>query len=56
MHPGSIFCSVQLALVLLSSGMGHPVPLLFFLHACTLAPLPSACGVSWGKLPLEYGL
>ena len=58
MHPGSIFCSAQVALVLLSSSMGHPVPLLFskLLLACIMAPLPSACGVCWGKLPVEYGL
>ena len=56
MRPGSVIYSVQVALVLLSSGMGHTVPLLFFLLACTLAPLPSACGVSWAKLPVEYGL
>ena len=58
MYPGTIFCSVQVALVLLSSGMGHPVPLLFseLLLACTMAPVPSTCGVRWGKLPVEYGL
>ena len=58
MHPGSIFCSVQVALVLLSSGMDHPVSVLFseLLLACTMAPLPRTCGVSWGKLPVECGL
>ena len=55
MHLGSVIYSVQVALVLLSTGMGHTVPLLFLLLACT-AHLPSVCGVSWAKLPVEYGL
>ena len=41
MQPGFIFCSVQVAVVLLSSGICHPVPLGFskLLLAYTMVPL-----------------
>ena len=63
MQKGFIFCSVQIALVSLSSGMCHPVPLGFFKLplACTMvcllpppAPLASTCGVRWGVLVVKY--
>ena len=58
MHAGSIFCSVQVALISLSSGIGYLVLLLFseLLLVCTMAPLPSTCGVRWGNWTVKYVL
>ena len=49
---------MQVALILLSSGIGYLVLLLFseLLLVCTMAPLPSTCGVRWGNWTVKYVL